>query len=143
MARPESAISRLRSRSSRALGLEIFADGARLTRALEKTGLAMSLPVDIVALGRAYVPERDTLVDAVFERYLNLIDSGTFSRVHFGLPRSSWSQLQRTSGSTRTVAMPQGSEEKPSEVKGDLLAARPPFGRQACRARGSFHDRKL
>ena len=74
--------------------------------------------------GHHYVKEFDLERDVVFEELLRRCSAGVYRFVHFGLPRASWSAIQRMNGGTRRAWRPEGDSTRETELKANVLAAR-------------------
>jgi hypothetical protein len=142
LARPQRSAGRSSTRglcSPGVLGLEVFAGSGRLTRALRRAGLQMDCPIDTLQTG-TYEPAHDLLNEAVFEWLLDRCRHKVYIYVHFGLPCSSWSALQRLNGGTRRLDLPEGSGDRISELEGNLLARRTVALCNAVREAGGFYS---
>ncbi len=119
------------------LFLEVFAGAGGLSAALCREGLSVETPIEAHP-EHGYIKEFDLLEQTTFDWLLVCIERGSFKYVHFGLPCSSWSIIQRLNGGTRTEAAPEGSGHIQKECVGHLLAIRVAVLRRALHAVGSW-----
>ena len=125
--RPERSIQKAGCRGPRradALFLEVFAGSAGLTQAMKKKGFGTHTPYEAYPHRKTYVKEQDIEDDEVFADLKRQIGAGAFWYVHFGLPCSSWSAIQRLNKGTRRAHIPEGDGSLAREVRGNLLASR-------------------
>ena len=98
------------------LCLETFAGFAGLSKALVKAGLPVDTPWEAYYSKGIYIPLDDLGRPGVARR-LKGIGTGGHSDIHFGLPCSSFSSLQRLSGGTRRKLSEEG--DGTDETEGD------------------------
>ena len=110
-----------RSSARRRLCREIFAGCGRLSAALERAGASVACPMESGAGGtKKYVEADDLGREEVFRRLRREVKRGTYSYLHFGFPRSTFSTLRCLSVGTRSRAAPEGCGRK-DEEEGNLL----------------------
>ena len=102
--------------------LEVFSGCGGLAAALKAAGFGVSAPMDVHPAKNIYGPEHDLLRPSVVKHLDTLFVAGCFFYVHFGLPCSSFSSLQRWNNGARTQANPEGDCLLEWEVIGNKLA---------------------
>jgi hypothetical protein len=102
--------------------LEIYAGGGGLSKSLGDTGLNVLEALEAYPAKGVYLPYHDMDNPAVIFRVRKQILSGNLKYVHFGIPCSSWSQLQSINGGTRRNARPEGDGTLEREAKGNSQA---------------------
>jgi hypothetical protein len=109
-------------RDSEAIGIEAFSGCGGLTRALEKGGLAMAVPIEAWPKNGVYRAEHDLSRIEVAQRLISRIAAGYYRYIHFGLPCTSWSAIQRMNKGSRRLECPQGDGTVVDEVRANGLA---------------------
>ena len=109
------------------LGREVFAGCGGLIKALRRHHVPMDTPVEAFPGPKRCVKEDDLRDSAVYESLLSRVRAGCYRYLHFGLPCSSWSAIQRMNRGTRTKLNPEGNGSNPKEIEGNLLASRVAF----------------
>jgi hypothetical protein len=125
LCRPERAWSGRGLRGSRSLncfGLEVFGGEGGLSRALNKLGFEMDLPLEAFPALGGYRPEHDLRRGVVRKNLRVKITGGTYRYVHFGIPCTRFSRIQQMNGGSRSKANPAGDENDPRDREANEMA---------------------
>ncbi len=109
-------------RLARICSMEVLSGRGRLSAAWRWRGFTVARPMEAFPSKGVYASASDLSAPGVLRSLTVQIKKGAFFYVHFAVPCSSWSCLQRINGSTRTKVCPKGDETFPDIKEGNDLA---------------------
>jgi hypothetical protein len=143
LVRPTRTPSRHGSRALDAVGLlclEVFSGAGGLTRSMLDRHIPMDVPMEAFPNRHTYIRDHDLRLPCVVQRLLEDINHGCYKYLHFGMPCSSFSQIQRLNSGTRTKERPEGDGSRPNEEEGNLLAEGVVLLCEALVGKGGFYS---